>query len=352
MQHQIQAEELLKILDLPAFAVAEGTVVLANGAALQRQIEIGMQVAPLLLTGSESYPSFTDGRLHLRLCISDTVWDASVTKINDMDIFLLERTANDAELRILSLAALQLRNPLTEMLSLADQLFIEDCQNKEALAKLNRALLSLQRLISNMADAPRYSNSTNCLMVTQNVTAYFREIMEKCEYLLTQSGYNLRYSLPDEDILALVSTERLERAIYNLVSNAVKFAPAGSTIWAKLEKCGELLMITVTDESKGLPADLSGNIFTRYLREPAIEDSRMGMGLGMLYVCAAASAHGGTVLVRQPEGCGLSVTMTISTKVIQRGTVRSDILHVDYTGGQDHALLELSDVLSPELYDR
>ena len=353
MQYQIQAEELLKILEQPAFAVSGGEIILANDAALQRQIEVGTQIAPLLLTGAETYETFTEGRLHLRLSVAGTVWDASVTKASDVDIFLMERTANDDELRILSLAALQLRSPLTELLSLTDRLFANSSDaDKDALAKLNRNLLSVQRFVGNMADAPRYSNSTNCLMTSHNATVYFREILEKAAGLLQTSGHKLEYSLPEENISVLLSTERLERAIYNLLSNAVKFSPAGSTITAKLEICKNLLMFTVTDESQGLPADLSGNIFTRYLREPAIEDSRMGMGLGMLYVCAAASAHGGTVLLKQPEGKGLSVTLTISTKPHTTGTIRSDILQIDYSGEQDHALLELSDVLPPELYKR
>lgn len=353
MQHQIQTEDLLKMLELPAFAVSGGEIILANDAALQRQIKVGTPVAPLLHTGSDTYETFTDGRLHLRLCVADTLWDASVTKVGDVDIFLMERTMNDSELRILSLAALQLRSPLTEILSLADRLFANSNDTeKESLAKLNKSLLSLQRFVGNMADAPRYSNAVNCLMTSQNATAYFREIMEKAATLLATAGHTLEYVLPQEDIIAHLSTERLERAIYNLLSNAVKFSPAGSTIRAKLEKCGDLLMFTVTDESQGLPADLSGNIFTRYLREPAIEDSRMGMGLGMLYVCAAASAHRGTVLLRQTEGKGLSVTMTISTKPDNSGIIRSDIFQIDYSGGQDHALLELSDVLPSELYKR
>lgn len=350
MQHQIQAEELLKILDLPAFAVSNGTIVLANDAALQRQIEIGTQISTLLHTGSDAYQAFTDGRLHLRLCIADSIWDASVAKAGDMDIFVIENTVTDAQLRVLSLAALQLRNPLSEMMFLTDRLLKENSSDTDALAKMKQNLLSIQRLVGNMADAPRYKNPTVFLMNTHNITAYFREIMEKAKHLLEVSGYHLQYTLPDEDIIALISAERLERAIYNILSNAMKFSPSGSTISAEMKKCGNMLMFTITDQSQGLPADQSGNIFTRYLREPAIEDSRMGMGLGMLYVCAAASAHGGTVLVRQLEDQGLSVTLTISTKHSQPGTVRSDILQIDYTGEQDHALLELSDILSHELY--
>ena len=110
------------------------------------------------------------------------------------------------------------------------------------------------------------------------------------------------------------------------------------------------MMFTVSDEGPGLPKNMSGNIFTRYLRQPGLEDSRMGMGLGMLFVCSTASIHGGTVLIRQPEGKGLSVAMTISDRPTEPDVVRSDIYRLDYSGGQDHALLELSDALPSSLY--
>lgn len=349
MQDQNKVYDLLKIIDRPAFAVSDGCILFANDAALQREVKIGTQIDSLFVTGKEDYPPFTEGRLHLRLCIADTVWDASVTRVMDTDVFLLEHAIKESELRILSLAALQLRGPLTELTALTDRLSKED---SELTAKLHRSLLSMQRLVGNMADAPRYTNAVNYQMQTKNVTAYCAEIMEKAGVLLEKAGFHLGYEGPTEEIFALVSPERLERAIYNLLSNAMKFSPAGSTISVRLKKRNEMLMLTVSDEGSGFAGCGNENIFTRYLREPAIEDSRMGMGLGMLYVCAAASAHNGTVLVRQTEGKGLSVTITISTKKNLLGMLHSDVTPIDYSGGQDHALLELSDVLPPELYKK
>ncbi len=349
MHDQKKIYELIKILDRPAFAVTDGCIIAANDAALQREIKIGEQIDPLFLTGQEEYRALTDGRLHLRLCVAGTVWDASVTKTTDADVFLLEHSIKESELRILSLAALQLRAPLAELMTLTDRLEINE---SETLAKLNRSLLSMQRLVGNMSDAPRYTNSTNYHMQTKNITAYLGEIMEKAAALLEKAGFVCSYDGPTEDIFALISSERLERAIYNLLSNAMKFSPIGSTISIKTRKCGEMVMLTVTDEGNGIAAEGNGSIFTRYLREPAIEDSRIGMGLGMLYVCAAASAHGGTVLLRQPEGKGLSVTMTISTKNDRLGMLHSNTIPIDYSGGRDHALLELSDVLPSSLYEK
>ena len=351
MQQTSQIDDLLRLLSHPAFCVLKGSVINVNKAAAQRQITPGMEISPLLHTGKEAYAAFTDGRLHLQLCIADTLWNASVTKLQDGDIFLLENAVESQDLRMLSLAALQLRSPLSEIVLLANQLSDEEALKDSGIPeKLNRSLLALQRLVGNMSDAPRYSKGHSCHMQTRNIAAFTEEILEKAKALVEASGYRLTYTIPKNILLVPFSAERLERAIYNMLSNALKFSPIGSTVTVKLEKCGDMLMFTVCDEGSGLPADIRSNIFTRYLREPEIEDSRFGMGLGMLLVCSAASAHGGTVLIRQPEGKGLCVTMTISAKSGNPGDIRSDIMHIDYSGGQDHALLELSDVLASELY--
>ena len=353
MQQTNQIDELLDLLTYPAFSVADGIVTKVNSAAAQRQIAPGMEIAPLLHTGNEAYAAFMDGRLHLRLCIADALWNASVTKAMGTDILLLENMVDSQDLRMLSLAALQFRSPLAEIVLLADKLCSDEAlKDSDIPEKLNRSLLAMQRLVGNMADAPRYSKSQNCYMQTQDVVAYVREILEKSKVLMEASGYTLDFTVPAEGQFALFSAERLERAIYNMLSNALKFSPVGSTITAKLEKCGEMLMFTVSDEGPGLPKNMTGNIFTRYLREPVIEDSRFGMGLGMLLVCSTASVHGGTVLIRQPEGKGLCVTMTISAQPGVPGDIRSNVMHVDYSGGHDHALLELCDALPPELYKK
>lgn len=353
MQQTNGIDDLLNLLAYPAFSVTDGTVAKVNNAAAQMQIAPGMEITPLLHTGKDAYAAFTDGRLHLQLCVADTLWNASVTKVMGADIFLLENAVDSQDLRMLSLAALQFRSPLSEIVLLAEQLYNDEAlKGSDIPEKLNRSLLAMQRLVGNMADASRYSKSQNCHMQTNDIVAFVREIFEKSCVILQQSGYKLCYTVPNESQFVLFSAERLERAIYNMLSNAIKFSPEGSTITAKLEKCAGMLLITVSDEGTGLPVNIAGNIFTRYLREPMIEDSRFGMGLGMLLVCSTASIHGGTVLIRQPEGKGLSVTMTLSAQPGNPGDIRSNIMHIDYSGGQDHALLELSDVLPPELYKK
>ena len=92
-------------------------------------------------------------------------------------------------------------------------------------------------------------------------------------------------------------------------------------------------------------------MFSRYLRQPALEDSRYGIGLGMVLIRTAAANHGGAVLIDQPEGTGTRITMTLSIRQSKETVLRSNILRVDYAGERDHGLIELSDCLPAELYE-
>ena len=67
---------------------------------------------------------------------------------------------------------------------------------------------------------------------------------------------------------------------------------------------------------------------------------------------SAAAAHGGAVLIDQPEGWGTRVTLTIALRRETAEVLRSPIMRIDYAGERDHALTELSDCLPVSLYKK
>ena len=93
-----------------------------------------------------------------------------------------------------------------------------------------------------------------------------------------------------------------------------------------------------------------GDVFQRYLRQPGLEDGRFGLGLGLALVRSAARIHNGTVLIDQPESVGTRVTVSIPIQQGSQTLLRSNVAMVDYAGGWNHGLLELSDVLPAHLY--
>lgn len=344
---------MLDLMVLPGFCVQNNMIIKLNPAAEGLLLEPGMDIHPLLHTGRQEYLDFSGGCLYLTLSLGGQFCGASVTRVGALDVFVLEQEEDRTEFRSMALAARELREPLTNVMVTAGRLFPlsaleEDPALREQAARLNRGLYQMLRILGNMSDAGlnRAPRQETC-----DIRAVMAEIFERAASAVQHAGLTLNYTGPREDILCLADREQLERAVLNILSNAVKFSPSGSTIQASLTRKGGLLRLSVQDNGDGIPDGILSSLFRRYLRQPAIEDSRFGIGLGMVLIRNAAAAHGGTVLIDQPEGSGTRVTMTLAVRQNTGTQLRSPVLRVDYAGERDHCLLELSETLPAHLYE-
>lgn len=347
-----EKKEQLGLLDMfvrPAFCVKENTIAKVNSAAQALLILPGTDVRTLLLTGQEHYEAFEDGCLYLKLNLFAKDCGASVVKTDGYDVFVLDQESDDAELRCLALAARELREPLTSVMLSADRLMAAAGPSEQA-ARLNRGLHQMLRIIGNMSDAGRSTLSSQ--QETRNIGVLFDEIFEKAQGFVAHTGIQLTYQGLSEAVLGLADGEQLERAVLNILSNAVKFTPKGGTIEAKLTRHGKMLRLSITDSGSGIAENVRSTLFHRYLRQPGIEDGRSGIGLGMVMIRAAASNHGGAVLIDQPEGKGTRITMTLAIRQNTGSMLRSPILRVDYAGEREHGLIELADCLPVSIYEK
>ncbi len=346
---------MLNLMVRPGFCVRDGKIVEINQNAEGFMLSPGDAIAPLLHTGHEEYAAFTGGCLYLTLKLADQIRGASVTRMGEFDVFLLEQEEDQAELRAMALAAMELREPLTNLMTVADELFptAADPENPDAMdkvARLNRGLFQMLRLVFNMSDASRY-NAASEPKEAWNICAVLEDVFSSAADLVSQAGLTLSFTNLSQPVYGLADKERLERAVLNILSNAIKFTPAGGTIEAKLTRKGHLLVLTVQDNGDGVSEPIKGSVYHRFRRTPALEDGRFGIGLGMVLIRSAAAQHGGTVLLDQPDGQGTRVTMTIAIRENKNTIVRSPVFQVDYAGGRDHTLIELSDSLPASLYD-
>lgn len=342
-----EINQILELKERPAFGVIDGIIAAANRAALAKYIPLNTNVDSMLASGREEYRDLSVGRLYLSLAIHGTIFGATVTKMNGWDLFLLDSEFIGNDLQILALAAREIRAPLNRILATTESLFpkIADGSTQEEMACINRALYQLQRLVSNMSDAGARSMAR---LELQDVTAVAQELFDQAQELCAAAGVTLEFTNLPVSAISLIDRDRLERGIYNILSNSLKYAGQSRIIRASLTQRRNNLCFTISDCGSGPTHDPSADLFRQYLREPGIEDGCHGIGLGLTLVRSAALAHGGTVLM-DTTGDGGAKTV-LSLPIRQNSVVQTSPLRIDYTGERNHGLIELADSLPSELY--
>lgn len=338
----------LELIDYPAFCVKDGAIIATNALAEQRQFRVGMDIGEIVTDEQDIYQSFENGNLYLNINVCGIPCPASVVRTRECDIFHIRRTEDDDALQALALAAAQLRVPLANLMTVADQLFT-NMEANEQTSQINQNLYRLLRIVSNMSDANGYAQGGKTGMQTADLVSLMGEIMEKAQSFFDGTGITLSYNAPAGPVFGAVNAEKIERAIYNLLSNAAKFSQEGSTVNAALTANDNRLTFTLCNTNQeDLPKQ---GLWQQYRREPGIEDPRHGLGLGMTLASAVAAFHGGTILVDNPAPDQTRITMTIPIVKGTADNLRSPIIRVgDYAGGRDRGLIELSEVLPAEAY--
>jgi signal transduction histidine kinase len=354
MEKQKDTLYVLNLITTPAFLVQEGHIAQLNTAAAQIMLEAGTSIEALLPDHLAELEGLQDGCIYLTLQHAEQMLGATAIPVNDGLLFVLSSEADQAELRALALTAAGMRFPLAEMSQSANNLksVVESTGQSDALvplAQLNKQIYQLQRIIGNMSDAAQYATGRRGHFSVRDITALVAEYFDHAKTLLAHSNLKLNYQLPSESILGLIDADLLERAVYNMLSNAAKFSKEGDTIHAGLSRKGQRLQLWVEDTGCGIPKPVLDTVFTRYQRTPGIEEKRQGLGLGMVMIRAAANTHRGTVLI-VPTQSGTKIVLSFPIDQGRNAPLRSPSIPFDYAGERDHALIELADVLPASLY--
>lgn len=354
MSEHTSVTEILGFINAPAFSVSDGIIAHCNDAANRLLFAQGISVTSLLIENQSEYTSFESGCLFVTLNHNNQPYSATVMRVKGQQIFVLDEGQDRIELKTLSLTAANMRQPISAMIagtaSLAASLEQStDPKIRSQLQHMNRNLSRMHRMLCNMSDAIQYADGISRHMVCQNVVSVVENIFLQSQQLCSQSNIHLEYTVPSEAILCSIDEVLLERCIYNMLSNAIKFSE-GTVIHASLTHRDNRVYISVQDQGSGIPDSILSSVFSRYQRQPGLEDGRFGLGLGLVLVRCAARVHGGTVLVDQPGQTGTRITVSFPVRQNATPMVRSGTPRVDYAGDRDHGLLELSDVMPADLY--
>ncbi len=118
----------------------------------------------------------------------------------------------------------------------------------------------------------------------------------------------------DPDLPALdIDPERMAQVLGNLVSNALRYTPAGGRITLAARRQGEAVLLTVTDTGSGIPPEALPHIFDRFYRgEAARPGESGGSGLGLTIARALVELHGGSITAESSPDRGTTFTITFA----------------------------------------
>jgi signal transduction histidine kinase len=171
----------------------------------------------------------------------------------------------------------------------------------------------LLRLIDNLLESVRIESGQLAIRHQAiDVAATLREATELVAPLLTQRRLRLETALPDVPAGAIAGdAQRLVQVWVNLLANAIKFAPEGSTIRVGGETAARECTLWVEDEGPGVPAGNPALLFERFQRADGSEPDAPGLGLGLWIVRSIVERHHGRIGVERTPAARTRFAFTL-----------------------------------------
>lgn len=121
----------------------------------------------------------------------------------------------------------------------------------------------------------------------------------------------LAAELPAAPLVIAADEFLLEKAILNLLQNAIAFAPSGGTVSASLARAGDSCVVRITDNGPGIPDFAQTKIFERFFSLPRPDTGKKSSGLGLAFVREVALLHGGSVEVKNALAGGVGAELVL-----------------------------------------
>lgn len=245
---------------------------------------------------------------------------------------LMERACKSEQVvshttEVLSLASHELKNPLANIIGFVDMILRDWERSGPPNEKQLRQLEAVQRngfrmdaLVNDILTMAKIESGT--LELTLADLDLFSEL--ECASGYIQSQLNEKETTLDLVILDAVDRVyademRLSQIMVNILGNACKYSPSGSSIKVVVKKEDQFVRIDVVDTGFGISATDQVNLFTQFYRTNNPSAQRVsGTGLGLYVTKQLVEAHGGKIWVESEEGIGstFSITLPISKNSI------------------------------------
>ena len=246
--------------------------------------------------------------------LQGVMYDVTEAKQSEARLRRALETEKEAASRLRSLHEMQnsflqavshdLRTPLTSILGCALTL-----ENQEAtiapedahdlVSRIASNARKLHRLLTNLLDLDRISRG---IIEPQRSVVDVTRILQAVQHEASDSHPVELVTV--EPVYASVDAAQVERIVENLVTNAIRYTPAGTRIWLAATSTEEGLLLSIDDAGPGIPPEIRESIFEPFRQGNEVIAHSPGVGIGLSLVTRFAQLHGGRAWVEDREGGG------------------------------------------------
>lgn len=223
----------------------------------------------------------------------------------------------------ISLASHQLRTPLSAIKTYSHMLLdgfmgeINEAQ-KKSLRTIVGASNRMNELISTLLNITRMeSGSVTVTPKKINAQALIQEVIKEHEHAASDNDITLSSSTQKTEITIVSDSLLLKEVLSNLVSNGIKYTPAGGTVSLTAKQRKYDIQFIITDSGMGIPKYSQDQIFTKFFRaHNVVKKETSGTGLGLYLVKGLVESLEGTITFESKENAGTTFIVTLPKTVI------------------------------------
>lgn len=201
----------------------------------------------------------------------------------------------------------ELLTPLTVISASVDKLREEEPEYGRDYDLMQINIQRMVRLLQQILETSKSQSGQLKLLVAQgDVMRYIRETAEYLEPLIKKKKMKYIIECHPESMMGWIDTDKLDKIIYNLLSNAAKYSREGGEVSIKAEtnKNFDHLIIYVSDTGNGIPKEKMKNLFRRFQDGEYRQHKVIGTGLGLALTQDLVALHKGTIRCNSEEGKG------------------------------------------------
>lgn len=205
---------------------------------------------------------------------------------------------------------------------------LDENQRQRALESIDRGARSQAKLIDDLLDVSRIvSGKLSLSLQPLDLAGVIEAAVDSQRPSAEAKGVQIAIGAAPPNLTVLGDAQRLQQVFLNLLTNAVKFTPAGGRIDITLNRSGEQAEVAVSDTGEGISPQFLPHVFDRFRQADGTSTRRhMGLGLGLAIVRHVVDMHGGSVRVTSAgEGKGSTFIVSLPLAAHVEGTPRRPI---------------------------